>query len=89
MLKKLKGLETEAILLAEKDDIDGAIAKFSEAIALCPNYASAYNNRYLSIVPTLRLLTRKGSKYGGGVEARFPFSENSSLFLSLCVVIFL
>ncbi|KAG0270866.1 Tetratricopeptide repeat protein 36 [Linnemannia exigua] len=45
MLAKLKGLETEAILLAEKDDIDGAIAKFSEAITLCPNYASAYNNR--------------------------------------------
>lgn len=48
MLKKLKSLESEAILLAEKDDIDGAIAKFSEAITLCPNYASAYNNRYLS-----------------------------------------
>lgn len=49
MLKKLKGLESEAILLAEKDDIDGAIAKFSEAITLCPNYASAYNNRYFSL----------------------------------------
>jgi hypothetical protein len=65
MLKKLKGLETEAILLAEKDDIDGAIAKFSEAIDLCPNYASAYNNRYLPIVPVLRLLTKEGSSWRG------------------------
>ncbi|KAG0039797.1 Tetratricopeptide repeat protein 36 [Podila clonocystis] len=45
LLKKLKSLEAEAVLLAEKDDIDGAIAKFTEIIDLCPTYASAYNNR--------------------------------------------
>ncbi|KAI1319981.1 Tetratricopeptide repeat protein 36 [Mortierella claussenii] len=45
LLKKLKGMEAEAVLLAEKDDINGAIAKFTEAIELCPTYASGYNNR--------------------------------------------
>ncbi|KAF9917582.1 Tetratricopeptide repeat protein 36, partial [Linnemannia zychae] len=45
LLKKLKNLEAEAILLAEKDDIDGAIAKLTEVINLAPSYASAYNNR--------------------------------------------
>ncbi|KAF9383462.1 Tetratricopeptide repeat protein 36 [Podila verticillata] len=45
LLKKLKALEGEAVLLAEKDDIDGAIAKFTEIIDLCPTYASVYNNR--------------------------------------------
>ncbi|KAF9086486.1 Tetratricopeptide repeat protein 36 [Mortierella sp. GBA35] len=45
LLKKLRDVEAQAILLAEKDDIDGAIAKFTEVINLCPNYASAYNNR--------------------------------------------
>jgi len=44
-LKQLKAKEAEAVLLAEKDDIDGAIAKFTEIIALCPTYASGYNNR--------------------------------------------
>ncbi|KAF9112210.1 Tetratricopeptide repeat protein 36 [Mortierella sp. AM989] len=44
-LKKLKSLEAEAVLLAEKDDINGAIAKFTEVIELCPIYASGYNNR--------------------------------------------
>ncbi|KAG0334691.1 Tetratricopeptide repeat protein 36 [Podila humilis] len=45
LLKKLKDLESEAVLLAEKDDINGAIGKFTEIIDLCPTYASAYNNR--------------------------------------------
>ncbi|KAG0296801.1 Tetratricopeptide repeat protein 36 [Dissophora globulifera] len=45
MLKNLKALEAEAVMLAERDDINGAIAKFTEAITLCPTYASAYNNR--------------------------------------------
>lgn len=45
LLKKLKSLEAEAVLLAEKDNIDGAIEKFTEIINLCPTYASAYNNR--------------------------------------------
>ncbi|KAF9429942.1 Tetratricopeptide repeat protein 36 [Entomortierella beljakovae] len=45
LLKKLKAFEAEAVLLAERDDISGAMAKFTEAIELCPTYASAYNNR--------------------------------------------
>ncbi|KAF9579815.1 Tetratricopeptide repeat protein 36 [Lunasporangiospora selenospora] len=45
LLKKLKSLEAEAVVLAEKDDISGAIAKFTEVITLCPTYASGYNNR--------------------------------------------
>ena len=54
LLKKLKALEGEAVLLAEKDDIDGAIAKFTEVIDLCPTYASGYNNRYVrASLPTL------------------------------------
>ncbi|KAG0351725.1 Tetratricopeptide repeat protein 36, partial [Gamsiella multidivaricata] len=45
LLKKVKALETEAVLLADKDDIDGAIKKFTELIEMCPTYASGYNNR--------------------------------------------
>ncbi|KAF9918027.1 Tetratricopeptide repeat protein 36 [Lobosporangium transversale] len=45
LLKRLKDMEAEAVLLAEKDDINGAIAKFTEVIELCPTYASGYNNR--------------------------------------------
>lgn len=45
LLKKAKTLEAEGVLLAEKDDIAGAIAKFTEVIELCPTYASGYNNR--------------------------------------------
>ncbi|KAF9999231.1 Tetratricopeptide repeat protein 36 [Entomortierella chlamydospora] len=45
ILKKLQALEAEGVLLAEKDNVDGAIAKFTEAIELCPTYASSYNNR--------------------------------------------
>ncbi|KAF9410142.1 Tetratricopeptide repeat protein 36 [Podila epigama] len=45
LLKTLKKIEAEGVLLAEKDDIPGAIAKFTEVIELCPTYSSAYNNR--------------------------------------------
>ncbi|KAF9964661.1 Tetratricopeptide repeat protein 36 [Mortierella alpina] len=45
LLKKAKTMEAEGVLLAEKDDIAGAIAKFTEVIELCPTYASGYNNR--------------------------------------------
>ncbi|KAG0239295.1 hypothetical protein B0O80DRAFT_408399 [Mortierella sp. GBAus27b] len=45
LLKQLKQLEAEGVMKAETEDIDGAIGKFSEAIALSPNYASGYNNR--------------------------------------------
>ncbi|KAI9208215.1 uncharacterized protein BJ171DRAFT_490664 [Polychytrium aggregatum] len=45
LMVRLKELERAAVGLAEKNNIDGAIGKFSEAIELCPHYASAYNNR--------------------------------------------
>ncbi|KAF9953375.1 Tetratricopeptide repeat protein 36, partial [Modicella reniformis] len=45
LLKTLKDLETQGVQLAEQDNIDGAIQKFTEAIERCPTYASAYNNR--------------------------------------------
>ncbi|KAG0054592.1 Tetratricopeptide repeat protein 36 [Gryganskiella cystojenkinii] len=45
LLKTLKAKEAEAVSLAERDDIDGAISKFTEVIELCPTYASGYNNR--------------------------------------------
>ncbi|KAG0257099.1 Tetratricopeptide repeat protein 36 [Mortierella polycephala] len=45
LLKKVKALEAEGVLMAEKDDISGAITKFTEVIEVCPTYASGYNNR--------------------------------------------
>ncbi|KAJ3058487.1 Tetratricopeptide repeat protein 36, partial [Quaeritorhiza haematococci] len=46
MLERVKAIEVEALDLAErKNDLDGTIEKLSEAIGVCPVYASAYNNR--------------------------------------------
>ncbi|KAG0229726.1 Tetratricopeptide repeat protein 36 [Actinomortierella wolfii] len=45
LLTKVQKLEQESILLAEKDDVEGAVAELTKAIELCPEYASAYNNR--------------------------------------------
>lgn len=45
LLEQLKKMEAEGVLSAERDDIAGAINKFSEVINLCPTYASGYNNR--------------------------------------------
>ncbi|KAF9157549.1 Tetratricopeptide repeat protein 36 [Actinomortierella ambigua] len=45
LLKKVQKLEQESILLAEKDDVEGAVEELTKAIELCPQYASAYNNR--------------------------------------------
>ncbi|RKP25255.1 hypothetical protein SYNPS1DRAFT_4566, partial [Syncephalis pseudoplumigaleata] len=44
-LAQLKALELEAVKAAEANDHPRAIERLSEAIALCPEYASAYNNR--------------------------------------------
>jgi tetratricopeptide (TPR) repeat protein len=53
-LVQLKALEREAVQLAEHGHIEGAIFKFTEAIALNSQYASAYNNR----AQALRLVGR-------------------------------
>jgi hypothetical protein len=45
LLKQLKQLESEGVMLAENDRLEEATQKFTEAIKLCPTYASAYNNR--------------------------------------------
>ncbi|KAF9364751.1 Tetratricopeptide repeat protein 36 [Mortierella sp. NVP85] len=45
LLKQLKQLESEGVMLAENDMVEEATQKFTEAIKLCPTYASAYNNR--------------------------------------------
>ncbi|KAJ3151515.1 Tetratricopeptide repeat protein 36 [Geranomyces variabilis] len=45
LLERLKALEQEAVYLAEQKDVEGGIAKLDECILLCPEYASAYNNR--------------------------------------------
>ncbi|CAO3644910.1 unnamed protein product [Cunninghamella blakesleeana] len=44
-LEKLQKLEKEAIELAEKEDLDGALKVLNQCIDLEPEYASAYNNR--------------------------------------------
>ena len=40
-----KKLEIEGITSAEKGDVERAVVKLTEAIDVCPRYASAYNNR--------------------------------------------
>jgi tetratricopeptide (TPR) repeat protein len=40
-----KKLEVEGITSAEKGEIERAVAILTEAIDICPRYASAYNNR--------------------------------------------
>ncbi|KND02660.1 uncharacterized protein SPPG_01746 [Spizellomyces punctatus DAOM BR117] len=44
-LTRLKMIEQEAVILAEHNDLVGSIDKLNECISLCPEYASAYNNR--------------------------------------------
>ncbi|RKO92318.1 hypothetical protein BDK51DRAFT_26086 [Blyttiomyces helicus] len=44
-LAALKALEREAVRLAEGGSVPAAMQKLDEAIARCPIYASAYNNR--------------------------------------------
>ena len=46
-LMRLKQIEQDAVDMAEHGNITGSIDKFSEAISICPIYASAYNNRYV------------------------------------------
>ena len=43
--EKVKQLNIEGIVLSEKAQLLEAVAQFSAAIALCPRFPSAYNNR--------------------------------------------
>ncbi|KAI8093468.1 uncharacterized protein BX664DRAFT_329782 [Halteromyces radiatus] len=45
LLNKLKSMERQAVDLAEKDDLEGALEILNQCLALEKDYASAYNNR--------------------------------------------
>ncbi|KAI8063591.1 tetratricopeptide repeat protein 36-like protein [Gongronella butleri] len=45
VLEKLQGLERDAVALAEKDDLEGALKLLNQCIDTESDYASAYNNR--------------------------------------------
>jgi len=45
LFDQVKVLDTEGVILAEKGDLEAAIAKFTEAIGLCERFPSPYNNR--------------------------------------------
>ncbi|ORX45494.1 hypothetical protein DM01DRAFT_1340008 [Hesseltinella vesiculosa] len=45
ILMELKSLETQAVELAEKDDLEGALMLLNQCIEKEPEYASVYNNR--------------------------------------------
>jgi Flp pilus assembly protein TadD len=44
-LLEAKQLETDAVALAEKGDVKGALDMFNKAVNLAPLHASGYNNR--------------------------------------------
>jgi tetratricopeptide (TPR) repeat protein len=45
LLEELKALERKGVERAEAGDVTDAVALFTKAIDMAPNYASAYNNR--------------------------------------------
>ncbi|XP_059141749.1 tetratricopeptide repeat protein 36-like [Physella acuta] len=44
-VKKAKALEIQGVKAAEAGDVDAALAIFTEAVNVAPNWPSAYNNR--------------------------------------------
>jgi len=44
-LAKVKQLELDGVRYADNSSLDSALASLTEAINLCPSFASAYNNR--------------------------------------------
>lgn len=43
--ERAQQLEVEGVQLAESSDLSAALDKFNEAVLLCPDRASCYNNR--------------------------------------------
>nr|KAJ3417793.1 Tetratricopeptide repeat protein 36 [Polyrhizophydium stewartii] len=58
-LMQLKQLESDAVALAEQNDLAKALETLTRAVELCPTYASAYNNR----AQVQRLLGNEAAAY--------------------------
>ena len=82
LLKQIRDLEARGILAAEQKDYDTAERLLTEAITLCPSYASAYNNRAQVLQLRVAALSNSANEPSSAVPSACSPSSSCSSSLS-------